>query len=67
MKRLANWTVTLPVWAIAVLAFFALVVMFLAVALAMSSAAADRTAESLRWQQELRDEAARNHEERNRH
>lgn len=66
MKWLTDWTVTLPVWAIAVLAFFALIVMFLTVAMAMSSGAADRTAESMRRQQALRDEAARNHAERNR-
>ena len=66
MSRVVDWTVTLPVWAISVLAFLAMVVMVLVIAVAMSSAQADRIAEYNR-QSILREDAERRHADRNQH
>lgn len=66
MSRVTEWTVTLPVWAMALIAFAALVVLAFAVAFAMTAGQADRTAESYDRQRAIRDQALREHEHRTR-
>ena len=64
-----EWKVTVPVWQLVLIAFVALVVIVLTVALAMSAGAADRRAEfeeSYSRQRAIRDQALREHEHRTR-